>query len=320
LHFEAGYVTNYAPLDQDTDAVMWDPEVRVVTLHTTIGDIHRFVDAGEFDPEGHAIYREVPRGESTVYAPGAASRQMLPLEQTFDYVATVTMSGKTWSCHPRCLDRTSPPGLVGVSPVLDTHAIGLLKGGGVISPLCDVIRPSVHATRVVLTAAPGVDSAASAASFCVDQTLVEGLRAGDVVHLTRTPRGGLGLSVVRSGELLFAIGAVSAVPLGPHLNVAIRRDRLARPLCDGRGPDLPWLHPIHFTCPGCLPGKPRGYDIRVFYGAWPAPHDVDECVVITRDDMRPKEAATVSALLLAVPDALEVTSLAGAIGLRTRPR
>ena len=45
------------------------------------------------------------------------------------------------------------------------------------------------------------------------------LRAKDVLYISRTHCEGLGLSVLRDGELIAAAGAVMHVPLGPPVNV-----------------------------------------------------------------------------------------------------
>ena len=51
-------------------------------------------------------------------------------------------------------------------------------------------------------------------SFSVDRQLIKMLRAGDVVNITYTYWKTIGLSVIREGKLICAIGAVYSVPLG----------------------------------------------------------------------------------------------------------
>ena len=49
-------------------------------------------------------------------------------------------------------------------------------------------------------------------SFCIDRSLLNAFCPGDTLHLVRTGCGGLGLSLIREGRLIVAIGAVNAVP------------------------------------------------------------------------------------------------------------
>src|SRR6266513_315155 len=45
------------------------------------------------------------------------------------------------------------------------------------------------------------------------------LRAGDVFHMAHTACCGLGFSAIRQGKLIFAVGEISAVPLGSGIRV-----------------------------------------------------------------------------------------------------
>ena len=67
--------------------------------------------------------------------------------------------------------------------------------------------------RLTLTASdqqPGVRSA----SLTVERGIVRVLRRGDVLYLTRTACGGIGLSILRQDQLVAAAGAITSVPLG----------------------------------------------------------------------------------------------------------
>lgn len=66
--------------------------------------------------------------------------------------------------------------------------------------------------RVLLTASP--PALVSSASFSVDRELIRMLRPGDVVNIVRTIHRGVGFAVLRDGELVVGVGAVSDVPLG----------------------------------------------------------------------------------------------------------
>src|SRR4051794_27333434 len=56
-------------------------------------------------------------------------------------------------------------------------------------------------------------------SFSVDRELIKMLREGDALHISRTPCAGLGLSVLRDGQLVAAAGAISDLPLGPDVSI-----------------------------------------------------------------------------------------------------
>jgi hypothetical protein len=60
----------------------------------------------------------------------------------------------------------------------------------------------------------------------VDKLLVNVLRADDVFHMARTGRGGLGFSALRQDKLIFAMGQISAVPLGSGIKVGTPGDLL----------------------------------------------------------------------------------------------
>ena len=191
--------------------------------------------------------------------------------------------------------------LVGGSPLFHVESVGLLRGGGPLSPLCEVIRPTVLASRIVLTAVDPGEALASAAWFHLDQSLVDVLCEGDTINLSRTPRGGLGLSVIRGQDLIIALGAVTAVPLGGQLKVTVRRDELVRSLSLGGSTPGPWRHPVEITSLDRVPRKPRGYRTE---GS--APENADECVLIVRTGACPDVAASASAQLLALSDALHL--------------
>lgn len=141
---------------------------------------------------------------------------MMPPCGTFDYVATVPEepagSSSDWDVRLRypvkqtgsdILDRR----LVGYAPRLRITDAGLTPDPG---PQC----PSVMRSRLTFTAANQSDATVSAISFHVDRDLISLLHPGDDLHISRTSCAGLGLSVLRRGRLLAAVGAVTAVPLG----------------------------------------------------------------------------------------------------------
>ena len=180
-----------------------------------------------------------------------------------------------------------------------------MQGGGPLSPLCDLIRPAVLGARVALTASDRTHATAQAVWFHLDEGFVRALRPGDIINLTRSPRGGLALSVIRGNALVAAIGAVTVVPLAPDLKATVRRDQVVGRSLDG-GAETSWLHPVHITTAEAVPRKPKGFTIRTWYGAWPVPQDADECVSIVRQGSFPELATFASTHLLATSDALHV--------------
>ena len=79
-------------------------------------------------------------------------------------------------------------------------------------------------TRLTLTASDRSNALVGHASFSVDRCLADMLRPSDVLNVSRTACGGLGLSVLRGGSLIAAAGALTAVPLGPHAFARVPRD------------------------------------------------------------------------------------------------
>lgn len=76
-------------------------------------------------------------------------------------------------------------------------------------------------SRFLLTATRRDGASVSSAAFHVDRGLVRHLRAGDTLHLKRTYGAGLGLSVLRDGRLVVAVGAVTCVQLGDDITATL---------------------------------------------------------------------------------------------------
>jgi hypothetical protein len=312
LHWFAGFVSEYPdPTDEDTQAVSLNLGTGLITLHAATGQVHRFEDANVKDADGFATFREHPTWVQVQHRPATSSGPGLPAEECFDYVAVVPAPDdeQRWRARPRDDDgpSTNRRQLVGRSPHVRIESVGAMKGGGPLSPLCDLVRPAVLGARVVLTASDRTEATAQAVWFHLDQGLVSALRPGDVINLTRSPRGGLALSVVRGNALVVAIGAVTAVPLAPDLKATVRRDQVVGHSSDGGfETGCRWLHPVHITTAEAVPRKPKGFTIRTWYGAWPVPQDSDECVSIVRHGRFPELATFASTHLLATSDALHV--------------
>jgi hypothetical protein len=54
----------------------------------------------------------------------------------------------------------------------------------------------------------------------VAKDLMSRFKPGDILHMARTASGGLGLALLRENRLVFAVGAVSRVPLGDDVQAA----------------------------------------------------------------------------------------------------
>ena len=161
--------------------------------------------------------------------------------------------------------------------------------------------------RVTLTAGEKKHATASSFSFSVDRALVAMLRANDVLYIGRTHCAGLGLSILRDGELIAAAGAVTCVPLGPTVSVRYPHELIeeAEAIFRARDPDYDMRnYPVELRVDDVLhilhEGRPTmgDYEILVQHGRiWGIP-GTDECVSIERRKVCPKRAAHNSAQLM----------------------
>jgi len=107
--------------------------------------------------------------------------------------------------------------LVGPSPNL------MIEDAGP-PPYASGPNPHVPRSRLTLTAS-GQDLAdASAVSFYIDKRLALLIHPRDTLNITRDGTGRWGLSLIREGELVFAAGAITAVPLGERVKTKIPYD------------------------------------------------------------------------------------------------
>jgi hypothetical protein len=222
-------------------------------------------------------------------------------------------------------DDLQPPGsdalrhdrLVGDSPTVRFSDAGLPEHGGV-SAITGSVLPRVLRTRIILEAEHQRGATVAAASFTVDQSLTNALRTGDYLHLGRTACGGLGISIVRDGELLAAAGSVGAVPLGnvtvgvpdgfmEDLEAVLQKHGLDRPF--GSFPELPtrlaWgdCTTVLFRGRGTL-GDDYGFAVE--HGSLPGMPGKDECVAIWRRGVAPEVGSIASAQLMDPGNALEM--------------
>jgi hypothetical protein len=145
----------------------------------------------------------------------------MPCCGTFYYVATIPGAsqdpGQPW---PVSLaekieltgDSLHDDRLVGHSPTLTISDAGT-------APLPDKRSGEVFRSRLTLTSTQRKHDGVSSASFYVDRYITNLFKPGDLLYMSRTCCAGLGLSLLRNNELVLAAGAVTAVPLGPHVKV-----------------------------------------------------------------------------------------------------
>jgi hypothetical protein len=171
--------------------------------------------------------------------------------------------------------------LVGMKPLFQVHD-------------CDVDRekdprlPGVARSAIVLRASRNDDAQVAVAACQVNKALIACLRHRDKIYLSRTRCGGLGLSVLREGELLVAIGAVTTVPLGSKGAAALQAFPASwdRPIDGAR---------LELTAETHTVGE---YVVSVIHGRRAGIPGIDECASICRVDACGEVAARTSAMLL----------------------
>src|SRR5438270_9946847 len=146
---------------------------------------------------------------------------VMPPWDTFDYVATVpdAWQDASFQCTARLRHSLTGRGDAMADRRLVGHAPRLQVADAGPGPGAD--RLPVLRSRITLTSASAKDATASATSFYVDRELIAHLQPGDDVHVSLTACSCLGLSILRKGELLAAIGAVTAVDLGKDFKALV---------------------------------------------------------------------------------------------------
>jgi hypothetical protein len=244
----------------------------------------------------------------------------IPLCGTFQYVATVPengIDGRPWLVDLQ--KPIEPTGddmrddrLVGHSPTLEISDAGIAPG--VPSAGAERAKPRVWRSRITLAAATRVRSRAASVAFYVDRAFTMTLAPDDLLFMSRTHCGRLGLSIVRGGRLIAAAGALSAVPLGDLVRVRILSDtiREAERLFQKSDPEFGFPElPVEVRLGDdvriMFRGRPRiqSYDVWVEHGFYRGIPGVDECVAISLAGSCPDTAAIASAQLMD-SDAIEI--------------
>ena len=106
---------------------------------------------------------------------------------------------------------------MGWQPLLHINDAGM-------TPNPNVSKPAVLRSEPRLVATDKKYASQETASYFFDKALVSCFQPGDVFHMVQTYCGGLGASAIRQGKLIFAVGQVTAVPLGSGISASIPSD------------------------------------------------------------------------------------------------
>ena len=143
-------------------------------------------------------------------------------------------------------------------------------------------------------------------SFSVDRALIKTLRAGDVVHISRTYVAGIGFSILRGEELVAAVGAITDVPLGKDLTARHPGDLIEQveEIFRTRDPEYKMRErPLELSSAGETRIVHRGgtrvgpYDAFVLQGFTLGHPGMDELASVERRGVAPETAALTTAQL-----------------------
>ena len=162
--------------------------------------------------------------------------------------------------------------------------------------------------RITLTASDKHNATVASAAFSVERGLVRMLRPHDVLHIARSPCGGIGLSILRDDHLVAAAGAITQVPLGADVSARFPFEliRESEAIFRTRDPQYhPHEHPIELSIGSEIRILHRGrptigpYDVLIRHGFVRGMPGTDACVSIERRGVCPETAAHTTAQLLA---------------------
>jgi hypothetical protein len=245
---------------------------------------------------------------------------VMPLSATFDYVVVVPddPNQSTWTARLRApAEPTGNPfrddRLAGYSPVVRVVPAGMTPD----EPASGFarVRPKVLRSRITLTPSESAHARAKSVALYVDEALTAAIRPRDVISISRTGSGGVGLSVVRDDKVAIAVGAVTSVPLGPSARARIPSDliRQAEDVFQQHDPQFQFpVLPVEIQIGGarrllfsggCIF---EGYQLFVEHGYYRGLPGIDECVAISSPRFCSDVVANCSAQLLDYPDPLEM--------------
>ena len=247
----------------------------------------------------------------------------IPLEGTFEYVAVIPdLRGMVFSCEAQ-LQRVVNDAqgsirsrLVGPNPVLHVEDAGP-------TPNPNSRNPATQRCRLRLTAAERGHASFAEASFILDRGVISALHPKDLLHMVLTPCcGRIGVSAIRSDQLIFAVGAITHIPLGRDFEARMPWDLVHEAEAVFRKRDTefrfawyPVEYPVEIRVSGSGRIMYRGrvnlgsFEVWVLHGLT---HHMDrpgsdECVSVVRKGACPVVDANSSAIFLD-SDALEVVA------------
>jgi hypothetical protein len=226
---------------------------------------------------------------------------------TFDYVGTVgAASAFPWTVELRT---TRPPGhafvdgLAGPHPHLVVEEAGMTPNPGQDG---DTWRPAVLRARLSVATGRWWLVSRTVTYFHLDLALAKALQPGDLIHLSRTGCGGTGVSAVRDGRLVFAVGAIRAVPLGDSGTARVPWELVEEAEAAFRDPGFQLSElPLEIVLDGQRLVTLRGarnvgsYEVTVFSGFRRGVPGDDESAAISRRGLCSGTGANASAQLLA---------------------
>jgi hypothetical protein len=234
---------------------------------------------------------------------------MVVLLQTFDYVGMIPVGSLPWAMELQTDPRRSPAweSLFGPRASLEVAEAGVPPRESDAK-----FRPAVLRARLSLRPSGEFRYGERTGHFHLDLALIKALKPGDTMHLSRTGNGALGVSALRNSQLVFAVGAVTSVPLGEGVSARIPHDLIAEleGVIKRRDPsfrDLPWPSPLEvtvgsetliFAAPGSR-STVTGFEVTVFRMFVPDEDaDAAESVAISRKGLAGSVSANASAQLL----------------------
>lgn len=233
---------------------------------------------------------------------------MMPPSATFNYVTVVPKGGvQAGPWQMNSLETIVPTGyslsdnrLVGWNPLLHISDVGMTPNPG-------PSRPAVLRSELRFVATDMRYASQSTASFFLDRSLVNAMCPGDFFHMARIECGGLGVSLIRQGKLVFAAGAISAVPLGLEIQVKLSYDLIkeAQAVFRHRDPEFEFPeYPIEIhhrgTCTILFSGRviKNGYHVWVLHGFYLGEPGTPECVAISLDGVCDRASVGATSRLL----------------------
>ena len=225
---------------------------------------------------------------------------------TFEYVAEIPdYEGVTFSCDAssRFLGNDAhgaPCRLVGPTPRLYIEDAGPTPNPGPRTP-------ATQRSRLRLTASDTRNATVAETSFILDQGLISALRPRDLLHMVGTGCGGIGVSAIRSGQLIFAVGAITEVPLGSDFKARIPSDLVfkAKDVFRTRDRRFEFMeYPVEMRVLNAIRIMYRGriqlgcFEVWVLHGRYWGEPGVDECLSVARKGACPVVDANSSALFL----------------------